>query len=292
MALLGLAQGATYTPAIMLVSTNAPPQRRASAVGWILAGMSAGYVMSILIANAMLAVADYRLAFAVTAGVAVVGSALSIAATRNARDQIAPVDPIKPSYDAAWKRQARLLTLGYIGHTWELFGAWAWIPAFLTASLLSQGRMTGIEIGVWTAVTLHVSGFFGSFLSGYAADRFGARPVLVAFALLGAACSLGVGWLSELNVALLLALVWIYGFAIIGDSSVLSSAMTETVPASQLGRALGLRSILGVGAGAVSPIGFGMALDMTPASVSWGLAFCTLAVGGALAFCCAMALRK
>ena len=152
--------------------------------------------------------------------------------------------------------------------------------------------MTGIEVGVWTAVTLHVSGFFSSFLSGYAADHFGAKPVLVTFSLVGAACSLGVGWLGELNVALLLALVWIYGFAIIGDSSVLSSAMTEAVPASQLGRALGLRSILGVGAGSVSPIAFGMALDMTPASVSWGLAFCALAVGGVLAFACAIALRK
>lgn len=68
--------------------------------------------------------------------------------------------------------------------------------------------------------------------------------------------------------------------------------MTEAVPASQLGRALGLRSIFGVGAGSVSPIAFGMALDMTPASGSWGLAFCTLAAGGALAFACATALRK
>ena len=84
------------------------------------------------------------------------------------------------------------------------------------------------------------------------------------FSLAGAACSVVVGWLNELNVALLLALVWIYGFTIIGDSSVLASTMTEAVPASQLGRALGLRSILGVGAGSVSPIGFGMALDMTP----------------------------
>lgn len=287
MALLGLAQGATYTPAIILVSINAPPDRKASAVGWVLAGMSAGYVLSIVLANAMLATADYRLAFAVTAGVAIVGSALSIAAIRNARDQVVQTDLGKTSSDRPWKRQARLLTLGYIGHTWELFGAWAWIPAFLTASLLAQGRMTGVEVGLWIAVTLHVSG-----LSGYAADRFGAKPVLVGFALVGAACSLAVGWLNELNVALLLALVGLYGFAIIGDSSVLSSAMTDAVPASQLGRALGVRSILGVGAGSVSPIAFGMALDMTPASVSWGLAFCTLAFGGALAFACAIALRK
>jgi hypothetical protein len=47
----------------------------------VLAGMSAGYVLSVVLANAMLATADYRLAFTVTAGIAVVGSALSITAT-------------------------------------------------------------------------------------------------------------------------------------------------------------------------------------------------------------------
>jgi MFS family permease len=292
MALLGAAQGATYTPAIMLVSTNASPDRKASAVGWVLAGMSAGYVLSIVLANVMLALADYRLAFAVTAGVAIIGSALSIAATRNARDQAVQMQLEISATDRPWKRQARLLTLGYIGHTWELFGAWTWIPAFLTASLLSKGRMTGVEMGLWTAVTLHVSGFFSSIMSGYAGDRFGAKPVLVGFALVGAGCSLALGWLGELNVALLLVLVWIYGFAIIGDSAVLSSAMTEAVPPSQLGRALGMRSIFGVGAGAASPIAFGAALDMTPACASWGIAFCTLAVGGVLALACAIALRK
>ena len=53
----------------------------------------------------------------------------------------------------------------------------------------------------------------------------------------GCAASKGIGRLNELNVALLLALIGIYDFAIIGDSSVLSSAMTDAVPASQLGRA-------------------------------------------------------
>lgn len=276
MALLGATQGASYTPAIILASTNAQPHRKASAVGWILAGMSAGYVISILVANVMLAVADYRLSFAVTSAIAVVGSVLSVVATRHAVDPATPADRVKTHDDRRWKRQARFLTLGYIGHTWELFGAWAWIPAFLTASLLSQHHMTGIEIGLWTAVTLHVSGFLGSFLSGYAADRFGAKPVLVGFSVIGTVCSLVVGWLGELNVALLLAVVAVYGFAIIGDSAVLSSAMTEAVPPSQLGRALGVRSIIGVGAGSVSPIVFGLAVDSAPASLSWGLAFSTL----------------
>ena len=45
--------------------------------------------------------------------------------------------------------------------------------------------MSPIELGLWTALALHLSGFFASFLSGYAADRFGARSVLIAFAVTG-----------------------------------------------------------------------------------------------------------
>ena len=73
--------------------------------------------------------------------------------------------------------------------------------------------------------------------------------MLIAFALLGAVCSLSIGWLTDLSLPLLLAITAIYGFAAIGDSSVLSSAMTDAVPAKHLGRILGLRSVLGVGAG-------------------------------------------
>jgi len=52
-----------------------------------------------------------------------------------------------------------------------------------------------------------------------------------------------------------LALVFIvgalYGFTALGDSPVLSTALTEAVSAPYLGAALALRSFLGFGAGAV-----------------------------------------
>ena len=42
--LVGFTQGGSYTPAIMLVAQQAPPARRGTGIGWVLAGMSAGYV--------------------------------------------------------------------------------------------------------------------------------------------------------------------------------------------------------------------------------------------------------
>lgn len=291
-ALMGLFQGGTYTPAIMLVAANAPEHKKSSAVGWVLAGMSAGYVISIFLSNVLMARHGYETAFIATASITLLGWGFGHLGTRHAGEHDRNRRLAATVFDTSMRRRSTLLTLGYIGHCWELFGAWAWIPAFLAAAILSRGEMSPIELGLWTALALHLSGFFASFLSGYAADRFGARYVLLAFALLGAACSLSIGWLTDLSVPLLLTVTAIYGFAAIGDSSVLSSAMTDAVPPAYLGRALGLRSILGVGAGALAPPMFGIAFDLSPAVGAWGWAFSTLALGAMVAVLCALLLDR
>ena len=292
MALMGLSQGGTYTPAIMLVAANTVPRKRASAVGWVLAGMSAGYVVSIFLSIALLSVYGYQTAFLATALITWLGWGLGHFAVRHARELAHGETQGDTTFTEPMKRRSRLLTVGYIGHCWELFGAWAWIPAFLAAAILSRGTMSPIELGLWTALTLHLSGFFSSFLAGYAADHFGARKVLIAFALLGVLCSASIGWLDHMSAALLLVIAAVYGFVTIADSSVLSAAMTEAVPARYLGRALGLRSVLGVGAGAVSPAVFGLTLDLAPGAFAWGYAFSTLALGAVLATVCAVLLRR
>lgn len=289
--LVGLSQGGTYTPAIMVVSANAAPAGKSAAIGWVLAGMSAGYVVSIFLSTSLLALHGYESAFLATALITVAGWRLAVAAVKNARDGLPAAAAGAQAFGAVMRRRARLLMLGYIGHTWELLGMWAWIPAFLAAAVLSQGRISAIELGLWTALALHLSGFFSSFLSGYAADRLGARRVLVGFALLGFLCSAAIGWLPQDSAALLLAVVAVYAFATIGDSAVLSSAMTDAVPPQHLGKVLGLRSVLGIGIGALAPVTFGLALDLFPQALGWGLAFSTLAAGGLLATLCAVLLR-
>ncbi|MDD9915004.1 MAG: MFS transporter [Rhodospirillaceae bacterium] len=291
--LVGLSQGGTYTPAIMLVAANADPARKASGVGWVLAGMSAGYVISIFLSVAMIDRFGYEAAFLATAAFTIAGWGFGIFAVRAARDRDETGAGAAATLAApAPRRQATLLMLGYIGHSWELLGAWAWVPAFLAAAILGRGTMSPIELGLWTALALHLTGFFSSFLSGYAADRYGARRVLIGFALVGTLCSFAIGWLDGASMVLLIAVTAVYGFVAIGDSAVLSSAMTDAVPADRLGRVLGLRSILGMSAGAAAPAVFGLTLDLLPANMAWGYAFWTLGAGGLIAFVCALGLKR
>jgi MFS family permease len=288
--LVGFTQGGSYTPAIMLVAQRLPPARRGAGVGWVLAGMSAGYVGSISLSQGLIATFDYRAAFLVCALGTIVGAGFGTLAAARVANLIAGALPRGGHVGLLRDRRSLLLTLGYMGHCWELFGMWAWAPAFLIASLGGRFALGAVGLGIAIAVALHLSAFFASFSMGQASDRYGRRAVLLTLAALGALCSFGFGWSGELAPLVLLGFAAVYGFAALGDSSVLSTAMSEAVPAAYLGRALAIRSILGIGMGAAAPAAFGAVLDLSAPGQGWGWAFVLMGVGGVIATVCAALL--
>jgi MFS family permease len=88
----------------------------------------------------------------------------------------------------------------------------------------------------------------------------------------------------------LLGFAAVYGLAALGDPSVLSTAMSEAVPAAYLGRALAIRSIHGIGIGAAAPAAFGAVLDLSAPGHGWGWAFVLMGIGGVVATVCAALL--
>jgi MFS family permease len=127
-------------------------------------------------------------------------------------------------------------------------------------------------------------GLVASSSMGGLSDRLGRRAVLLGLASISAACSFAFGWLIGWPLAVLLAVGALYAFTALGDSPVLSTAFTESVPPAYLGAGLAVRSLLGFGAGAVAPLVFGAVLDATNAPgvtpTVWGWAFGTLGLGG------------
>jgi len=289
-ALVGVSQAGTYTPAIMLIAGRYPVEQRGAAIGWLLAGSSLGYVGSLAVSGAALASAGYQAAFLCSAIGPALGAVLfTLAAlcggeTPPARALVPAASP-RPRAD----RSVVLLNIGYIGHSWELLGMFAWAPAFVSVAAAAAPIP-----GAWLAGLLHLAGFIAALTMGRASDRLGRRRVLIALAAIGAACSFAFGWTIGLPVGLIALFAAIYGFSAFGDSPVLSTAMTEAVAPGRLGRALAVRSVLGFGAGAVSPLAFGIVLDLTnmPGSPPsrWGWAFALLGIGGAIATLCAWLL--
>jgi len=186
---------------------------------------------------------------------------------------------------------------GYVFHSWELLGMWAWTPAFIAAALAVQGTTTERAAGLGASLSaiFHVMGIVASATGGALSDRWGRTAVIGGMMLVSSACSFGFGWMLAAPLLLLVVVGSVYGFSALGDSSVYSTGITETVRPERLGSALAVRSLLGFGAGAIAPLVFGWVLDLhggrTASVAGWGWAFSALGVGGVLGLLCMLWLR-
>lgn len=289
-ALTGLCQGGSYTPALALINDHVARERRGRAMGFLIAGSSAGYAICLLVAGAALRITDWRGALGVVAALPLASWLLGLYALRATANLVHPRpagEPLLAALPAVWRNRRGMLSIwGYTFHNWELLGMWAWLPAFLTSVLLLNGISS--ENALLFAGLTYVANIAGSIVGGTMADRWGRTQTILLWSSVSLTLSFAIGWLMALPVALLIALACLYNFAGIADSSTHSTVLAESVPAHYLGVAYAVRSVIGFGAGVVSPVAFGWALDLAGGgrtsgdAFAWGVAWSTLGLGALL----------
>ncbi|GAA2669757.1 MULTISPECIES: MFS transporter [Actinosynnema] len=267
----GLFLAGVYPVGMKLMASWSAPDRRARAMGLLIAALTLGSALPHLIG---VLAWPWRPLMSAAACATLVAALLSAALLRPGPHLARSAPARDPAYALTLFRERApgLVNLGYLGHMWELYALWTWLPLFGADAVRDLDPRTA---GLAAFTAIGVAGVAGCLLGGWAADRFGRpRTAATALAVSGACCLLSpLAHAAPPPVLLAFAAVW--GAAVIADSGVFSTMLSEVVDGPRAGTALTAQTA----AGFLLTVVAIQLVPLVAEAVTWRYALVVLALG-------------
>ncbi|HEX8724420.1 MAG TPA: MFS transporter [Gemmatimonadaceae bacterium] len=242
----GFALAGVYPPAMKMIATWFRSQRGLG-IGTIVGALTIGKASPYLV-HAFPGAGTATVLFTVS-GFAVLGAAIVTVGYDDGPYAF-------PSRPFSWSlvgtvfrvRRWRLATGGYLGHMFELYSMWTWIPVFLAASAAASGMAAGPrtnEIASLVSFLAIAAGGAGCIWGGLVADRRGREWLVTVAMAASGACAVLIGFTFGHALWLTGAVAVVWGFFVVADSAQFSTLVTEAVPPHSVGTALSVQTSVG-----------------------------------------------
>ena len=272
----GLALAGVYPPAMKMIATWFR-ERRGLAVGTIVGALTVGKAMPYLV-HAIPGAGITPVVLSASIGAC--GAALLVWFSYREGPYPFPARPFSWHLvrDVVRTPAWRLSTGGYLGHMFELYAAWTWLPVFIAASMVAHNPTAGARgasLASAIAFAALAIGGAGCIWGGLVADRRGRAWLVTRAMAISGACAVLIGFAFGRSLWLLVPIALVWGFFVIADSAQFSVLVTESVPPYAVGTALTLQTSLGFLLTAV-------VIQLVPPlaeRVGWPWAFAVLSLG-------------
>jgi len=290
-ALGGMALAGTYMPGLRILTERLQGAARIRSVPYYTAAFGVGASLSFFLSGWMAQHYGWQGAFWASGLGSVAAASLMLAgawgiplegdpnAAANGRH---PLD-FRP---VLANREALAYVMAYGGHSWELFGFRAWLPAYLLFAWTRFGAgAPGSAITNWATV-ITVTSLPASIIGAELALRGSRSRLIRCFAISSVIVGLATALCGNFSFALTVTMLFGYAGAISADSGALTAGVVAAARPGEQGATLAVYSLVGFAGGAVGPLAAGFALDVGGGlrmPGAWHLAFGAIVTGSALA---------
>jgi MFS family permease len=272
----GFALAGVYPPAMKMISTWFRAQR-GLAVGTVVGALTVGKAGPYLV-HAIPGAGETPVVLSASIGALV--AALLVAVWYTDGPYPFPPRPFSWGLLATVfrERRWRLATAGYLGHMFELYSAWTWLPVFVAASAAAAGVPPGTARDSRSSAVAFAAiaiGGIGCVWGGRIADRRGREWLVTLSMAASGTCALLIGFAFGRSLVFLVPVALAWGFFVIADSAQFSVLVTESAPPHAVGTALTVQTSLGFLLTMIS-------IQLVPPVqhiVGWRWAFAMLALG-------------
>ena len=269
-----------YMPGLRIISTRFPAANRGVAMGLYVTAFYTANAVSLAATGVLMNSMDWRGAYLVLSVVSALSIPMVLILVRGQTDGDATGGTGRLQVGVLASRIPRAYIIGYSLHAMELYAVRVWVPALLVAALVARGE--DVTRAAATAATVGgialAAGSFGPVVGGAISDRMGRARSAMGIFILSGLLSLAIGWIAAAPWPLIVGVACVLGWAVAADSSIYSTAITESAEAGMLGSTMAVQAFVGFMGGVAGPIFIGAVLDLVPASLQWGVGFSAVAL--------------
>ena len=275
--LTGAGVAAAY-PVAMKLTAGWFRRERGLAIGILAGALTIGTASPLLFrAVGLTTGADWHAVIATASVACFVGAAIVwFGVGTGPFDTPAPRFSLRIAARAYAQPAVRLANFGYLGHMWELFAMWTWVPLYFLASFAAAG-IEDEAVASLAAFVVVAGGVVGCVVAGAIADRAGRTATTIVAMAASGTCAVLVGLAFGAAPALVIALGIVWGVTIIADSAQFSTAVSELAPPGTAGSALSLQTAVGFVFTSITILLIGILAPTDEAG--WRIAFALLALG-------------